>query len=247
MCVSTEASAVPTALASVLRTKKGDSAMGMRNARKGRVGALDVATIVVLGVAVMLLLRPGSVIQVTARSWLRDQQQQNALKRDWVALAATAMPLYAGNAVPDVIEFSDYECPFCRAGAAVVDSAIALGIRIAILHVPIASHPRARIGALTAICSGRSGQFAEIHHWLLTSTQWRSDSGGIQLPGSIDSPDRISVCAMSDDAASILGGHLAFAESLRIAATPTFVSRTHRLDGPLTVQNLKLLREGRSE
>jgi protein-disulfide isomerase len=91
---------------------------------------------------------------------------------------------YKGNldAQLVVIEFSDFECPFCRDHAIetqpaidedLVDSGDVLWV---FKHLPLDSHPSARVAAVAAECAGDQGQFWEMHDLLFeTVGDWASD------------------------------------------------------------------------
>jgi protein-disulfide isomerase len=63
-----------------------------------------------------------------------------------------------------VIEYADYECPFC---AALHDRLHGLEHRLIFRHFPVrSSHPRAWAAATAAEAAGRQGRFWEMHEAL---------------------------------------------------------------------------------
>jgi protein-disulfide isomerase len=81
-----------------------------------------------------------------------------------------------------VIEFSDFECPFCRDHAlgsqpiideALVDSGEVLWV---FKHLPLDIHPGALSAAVAAECAGDQGQFWEMHDLLFaTISRWAAE------------------------------------------------------------------------
>jgi len=72
----------------------------------------------------------------------------------------------------NVIEFADFECPFCRALHAELKSLYApYGERIHVvrLNVPLERHPQAMPAALAAVCSEPSGKSAELSEFLFST------------------------------------------------------------------------------
>jgi protein-disulfide isomerase len=66
---------------------------------------------------------------------------------------------------PLVIEYADFECPFC---AALHERLAALDARVVFRHFPVrSSHPRAWAAACAAEAAGRQGSFWEMHDSLL--------------------------------------------------------------------------------
>lgn len=72
----------------------------------------------------------------------------------------------------NVIEFADFECPFCRALHGELKSLYApYGDRIHVvrLNVPLDRHPQAMPAALAAVCSEPSGKSAELSEFLFST------------------------------------------------------------------------------
>ena len=92
---------------------------------------------------------------------------------------------YKGN--PDaslvVVEFSDFECPFCRDHAVdtqpIIDEALVETGEVlwVFKHLPLDAHPSARVAAVAAECAGNQGQFWEMHDLLFESIdEWAGDN-----------------------------------------------------------------------
>jgi hypothetical protein len=202
--------------------------------RLRRMQALDVATAVVLAAAVFFFVGPGSALNAAGHHRLALYHTGQAAKRHWETLAMVAQPIYEGPGAPQIIEFSDYECPFCRASAASVDSVVRLGFRVAIVHYPLVIHSHARPAAIAAICAGKVGRFREAHRFLLASTAWQSETSPTLSPQVIDSSvsGKFSACVASHEAEDILASHLALADTLRVLGTPMFISARGVLTDP---------------
>jgi thiol-disulfide isomerase/thioredoxin len=79
-------------------------------------------------------------------------------------------PLGPADAKVTIIEFSDYECPFCkRAEASVAQVKQTYGdkIRIAYRNYPLPFHQSARPAAQAAICANEQGKFWAMHDKLM--------------------------------------------------------------------------------
>jgi protein-disulfide isomerase len=60
-----------------------------------------------------------------------------------------------------VIEYGDFECPYCAKTAALLDD---LAVRLVFRHFPVVSkHPRARVLAHAAEAAASQGRFWEMH------------------------------------------------------------------------------------
>ena len=208
-----------------------------------RLSYLDSATAVVLSLAVLLAVRPAGPLRATVEQWRATRRAAQSTRSVWPALVSVAEPLYQASGPPDIIEFSDYECPFCRSAQVVVDSALDRGLRIAVIHLPLRVHRRARPAALGAICAAQIGHFSEAHQFLMSNDGWALDTGWAVVPESIARfpVGALTDCERSGAAERVLREHLAMAESAQVRATPTFLSANGALDGPPSVARLAAL------
>ncbi|AKF84344.1 Protein-disulfide isomerase [Myxococcus fulvus] len=70
------------------------------------------------------------------------------------------------SALVTLVEFSDYECPFCSRGHGTVkqlQQRYGDKLRLVMKHHPLDRHPRARPSAIAALAAGEQGRFWEYH------------------------------------------------------------------------------------
>lgn len=208
-----------------------------------RLSVLDLLTIVVLAIATFLFVRPGSTAHASATRWLARRDMESAVQHNWNQIISLAAPLYSGAHEPEVVEFSDYECPFCRSASPAVDSAVASGVRVALIHLPLRIHPNARPAAIAAICAQRIGRFRDAHRFFMTTSAWRTDTAWSTMTGFSDLArvPGFTRCLTDPAAQSQLEKQIALAESLRVSGTPKFVSRQGVLSGAPTALGLTML------
>lgn len=78
------------------------------------------------------------------------------------------------DAALTVIEYSDFQCPFCAQLAPVLEELQAdhpEDVRIVFRHFPIPNHPLALLGAQASEAAGQQGKFWEMHDLLFASQQ----------------------------------------------------------------------------
>ena len=125
-----------------------------------------------------------------------------------------------------LVEFADFECPFCRGEEPVVrDLASIYGadLRVVFKHLPLTSlHPHAQAAAVAAVCAGDQGKFWEMHDLLFTASALDGTAlqGGAASIG-LDVPTW-QACTLGPDAASRVAADVALATSLGVGGTPTF-------------------------
>ncbi|HJS42043.1 MAG TPA: thioredoxin domain-containing protein [Gemmatimonadales bacterium] len=86
--------------------------------------------------------------------------------------------LGSGDAVVEITEFSDFECPFCATFATIQmptikQQLISTGkVRWRYRDFPLPSHQYSRYSAHAAHCAGEQGKFWEMHDQLFYNHQW---------------------------------------------------------------------------
>ncbi|HJQ84328.1 MAG TPA: thioredoxin domain-containing protein [Candidatus Binatia bacterium] len=91
-----------------------------------------------------------------------------ALRPPLIEVASAGRPEKGGGAKAPItiIEFSDYECPFCKRAETVVDQVMKTygdKIRLVFRDYPLPMHERARPAADAANCANAQGKFWEFH------------------------------------------------------------------------------------
>jgi protein-disulfide isomerase len=82
------------------------------------------------------------------------------------------------NAPISIVEFSDFECPFCGRAFPTVKQVLATygdRVRLTYRHYPLPIHPRARPAAEAAACAADQGKFWEYHDRLFQHQDQLSD------------------------------------------------------------------------
>jgi protein-disulfide isomerase len=72
-----------------------------------------------------------------------------------------------------VVEFSDFECPYCRAAQQTVKRVMERWpgkVRLVFKHFPLDQHPNAATAARAAVCADRQGRFWELHDRIFEHT-----------------------------------------------------------------------------
>ncbi len=203
----------------------------------------DILSTALVCVALFLIAQPESQVRTLWRRHTSEMNLRAATAKAWPALSRTASPLWIGGGEAQVVEISDYECPFCRRNSTTVDSAVAAGIRVAYLHYPGPSHPQAKFAALAVICARAQGEFKAMHDYFMRDSTWRSGSEW-EVHGAragIQQPVKLLDCMGSSAAKDILSREMALGDSVLVSGTPTFVSRRGVHRGIATLEELREL------
>lgn len=208
--------------------------MSLIHSVRKHLSVLDLLTGLCLVIAAILAVQPHAVLRMAFDNWRAESHMRSQIRQHWGALEPAAVPRYRAAQPPKVIEFADYECPYCRAVEPAVDSAIADGVRIAVIEFPLPIHPHARAAALAAICAKRIGVFESAHEFLMRTDAWQTSPAILAtLPAVVPPSDssRFSRCTSGAGATISLDRAEGLAESLKVPATPTFISEAGVLEG----------------
>jgi len=102
------------------------------------------------------------------------------IPRAMVPIPAGAPSTGPADARVTIVEFTDYQCPYCHRAQAVIDEVLARysgKVRFVHLDFPLDGHPGAMPAARAARCAGEQGKFWEYHRSLMTA------------PGTLDEAD----------------------------------------------------------
>jgi len=80
-----------------------------------------------------------------------------------------APSLGPANAPVTVVEYADFQCPYCSTTVALLDGLVkdhAPNVRVVFKHYPLPSHSFAEEASRAAVAAGKQGRFWEMHHKL---------------------------------------------------------------------------------
>lgn len=193
-------------------------------------------------VSVALLIASGSVVWANVlKPYFR--QASVGVKLPKTPLEVKGLPFYGElSAKVGVIEYSDFQCPFCIEFARDVlptleRDYINSGKAIFIFRqLPLTSiHPLADTAARAAVCAGEQNQFWRMHNRLFepqghideAAVRTSAQSIGLTIPLFSDCISTTGRARVDADVAS--------ARALGIASTPTFLVGLMRSDGTMLV------------
>lgn len=99
-----------------------------------------------------------------------EEQFKNPVKVDIGNAPSMGNP----NAPITIVEFSDFQCPFCKRGATIIDEVVKKNgdkVRLVFKNFPLNSHPEAKPAAIAAIAAGKQGKFWEMYNKLFDNQE----------------------------------------------------------------------------
>lgn len=149
-----------------------------------------------------------------------------------------------GTATVTIVEFYDFECPFCKQGLPALEHVTEVfGNEVEVIrrHLPLPIHPAAVPAAVAAECAGTQGQF-ETYHALLfakqdslasgTWSKWAEEVGVEDLPA-------FETCVEEQQPLGKIEADAALAQDLGIRGTPNYIINGTVYPGAQTPEGLE--------
>ncbi len=180
------------------------------------------------------------------RAFLRELRKTAAitmrLKPPIVEVAIDGAPAKGSAEAPvTVVEFADYECPYCarvQASLNLILSTYQDQVRLVFKDFPLSSHPRAWKAAEAARCAGEQERYWDYHDVLFRNVkaleveQLKQYAAELQLD-----TERFNTCLDSGQQTAAVRRDLAQGSQLGVSGTPAFFINGRFLSGaqPFTV------------
>jgi len=169
---------------------------------------------------------------------------ETLLEQPRVAIAGTGHAKGPAGAAVTVIEFSDYECPFCRRAEPVVAQMLreyAGRVRFEYRHFPLESiHPLARGASEAAVCADEQGRFWEYHQQLF------AEGKGLAKPQLLEhankaglDPNAFQACLADGRARARVDADLAAGKAAGVTGTPAFFVNGIPFSGAIPIEEFR--------
>jgi len=179
----------------------------------------------------------------------RGARGQQAFNPTDITLGEAA---YQGEKTAPVtlIEFSDYQCPFCRRHAQTVMPELIKNyvdtgkVRFVMREYPIANlHPRAEAAAVAVLCAGDQGQYWGMHDALFNNQKANKDEDFKAMANTLGlDSNAFDTCLASGKFDAQIKADLAEGQKLGISGTPSFVAGLTDPKDPDKVHLTKFIR-----
>jgi protein-disulfide isomerase len=166
------------------------------------------------------------VLQDRQRAAEAENLKQTIAERSDEILNDPAAPV-GGNPSGDVtlVEFFDYNCPYCRRVAPTV-SALEKGdpdLRIVFKEFPILG-PGSQFAARAALASRKQGKYVPFHNALMQASEQVTEESVIEIAGTVGlDPEQLRADMQDPAIDAAIARNLQLANALGITGTPSFV------------------------
>jgi protein-disulfide isomerase len=179
--------------------------------------------------------RQGAVEAVFVRS-LRDKTKVAILLQPpRVEVSAEGPSRGPADAPIIIVEFSDFECPFCQRAAAVVEQVMEQykgKARLVYRHYPLPNHSNAQRAAEAATCANEQGKFWPYHDLLFRNQRALSTDDLNQYARDVELDEtKFAACMDSGRAAKVVEKDIADGDAAGVNGTPAFFINGRPLSG----------------
>jgi protein-disulfide isomerase len=175
--------------------------------------------------------------------WRQSGFDKPAGSRPRVESASGTLPaelttLTRGSGPIALVEFADFECPFCGRHArsvgpmirkAFVDTAL---VRHVFMNLPLAIHPHAQAASEASFCALRQGKFWEMYESLFEDQKSLKLEDLIARAATLGlEQDQFDQCLTSGESKAVVERQKSLARELEVRATPAFFIGSVQPDG----------------
>jgi protein-disulfide isomerase len=171
---------------------------------------------------------------------LRQREALNGPLSDerWQALISGHAPGFgAADARVVVVEFTDFECPFCAQAAETMrrlKQDYATRIRVVVRQFPLSIHPDARTAAQAALAAHDQGKFWEYHDLLFSHQDALGSDALVGYAQKLGlDPSAFRTAISSESVAQRVAEDLRLGESVEVQGTPTMFVDKKRVENPI--------------
>jgi len=141
-----------------------------------------------------------------------------------------------------IIEFSDYECPFCKRAEPTVEQVLKTygdKVRLVYRDYPLPFHANAKPASIAAACAEQQGKFWEYHEKIFAAPAL-NDETYKKLAGEVGLDEaKFAACLTSPEAAATVDKHAADGAAVGVRGTPAFFINGRMLSGAQPFEKFK--------
>ena len=155
---------------------------------------------------------------------------------DWASYASGGHRTGPADARVAIVEFSDFQCPFCARLAPRLDSLrerTPVPVAVVYRHYPLENHPHAMAAARASECAAEQGRFKEMHDALFREQGAIGQKSWIAYALAAGVPDSAAFarCLEGGAGSARIRADVAAGDRLGVTGTPTVLVNRYRMVG----------------
>jgi protein-disulfide isomerase len=155
--------------------------------------------------------------------------------KEWEPLARTGQRMGATPARLTIVEFSDFQCPFCAQARLMLRAALEThpGVALAYHHFPLPGHAYAFDAAVAAGCAADQGRFEAYHDQLFSNQDSIGVTGwdAFASRAGVADVERFRTCLEEEPARARVNRDRSAGARLGLGGTPTFIVNGRMFSG----------------
>ncbi|HLK21017.1 MAG TPA: thioredoxin domain-containing protein [Bryobacteraceae bacterium] len=185
-----------------------------------------------------------SLVEISKLMDASPKAHRPKLLEDPVAIPVAGSPTRGPNdARITIVEFSDFECPYCSIAVGEVNtimSAYPKDIKLIYKQFPLSMHPHAPMAAAASLAANQQGKFWQMHDALFKNFRKLSRENILALAKEIGL-DMTKFIADLDSPKyqAVVQKDVADGETAGVYGTPSFFINGKHYNGPLTLESVK--------
>lgn len=189
----------------------------------------------------------------------RYRSALEALRRKWTIAMSLAPPAFVselddglspvkGSSKPvvTIVEFSDFECPFCSAVQDTLRQVLehyGRDVRLVFKHLPLEGHRNSLPAARAAYCAAEQDRFWQFHDALFASKNL-TPAGLTQIAAELGlGLPKFQACLSSEQSRAAIVKDLETARLFRVESTPSFLVNGKLIQGALSFADFQKIIE----
>jgi protein-disulfide isomerase len=202
-----------------------------------------------LAAAIVESLKNGGTEQDAIRAaanskFAHGPSQNTKLLEDPISIPTQGAPVRGPSAAAvTLVEFSDFQCPYCVAAVPQLEAllkAFPTQVKLIFKQYPLDNHSQAAFAAAAALAAQKQGKFWQMHDALFAHHQDLSEPSVLALAKSLGlDMQRFQADLKSPAVEQVVKRDIADGDRAGVPGTPTLYVDGQRLNGPLTLEVLK--------
>ncbi len=147
------------------------------------------------------------------------------------------------NARVTIVEFSDFQCPYCQRGATVMEEVIKAypnDVKLVFKNFPLSFHQQAKPAALAALAAGKQGKFWEMHDFLFTNQGSLNEASFMNFAKALKLNESKFKADMKDPKLDqAVEADIAYGSKVGVGGTPAFFINGVLVSGAQPFENFK--------
>lgn len=148
----------------------------------------------------------------------------------------------SSNPLVTIVEFSDFQCPFCAAVQPTLKQVLqqyAGAVKLVFKHLPLDVHQNAMPAARAAYCAGRQERFWQYHDALFTSKDFSAESYNQMAKALGLNVQTFQSCLNSVDSLNAITDDVQTARRMKIESTPSFIINDRVVSGAISLSEFE--------